>query len=241
MNIFATSPDPIESARVLDNSRVIKMILECAQLLSTAITQHGGTSPYKSTHHNHPCTIWTAASRENAQWVFQHMMALSEEYSARFSKTHRTTRLYSTMLYEGLSYIPSKGLQPFINCTTSHKHIQDVHAAYYCELLKKWYLDKRPPKWYREPGTDLVVRELFFINPEVLSGHYIEFGTLGINGTPKTHFYALYESFGHTPISQTEITPGVKFFLSAKDVIDYVYAHHPAQDTLIKYLVAVYI
>lgn len=37
MNIFVTSNYPKISAQALDNKRVVKMVLETAQLLSTAI------------------------------------------------------------------------------------------------------------------------------------------------------------------------------------------------------------
>lgn len=40
MNIFVTSPCPIESAQYLDNSRVNKMILESCQMLFTALSYH---------------------------------------------------------------------------------------------------------------------------------------------------------------------------------------------------------
>lgn len=41
MNIFISSPSPTKSAKFLDNSRLIKMILETAQLLSTSLRFYG--------------------------------------------------------------------------------------------------------------------------------------------------------------------------------------------------------
>lgn len=51
MNIFATDPCPIKSAQFLDDKRVIKMILESAQMLCTALHQLGYDKeiPYKQT------------------------------------------------------------------------------------------------------------------------------------------------------------------------------------------------
>ena len=64
MNIFVTSNCPKLSAQALDNKRVVKMVLETAQLLSTAIFINSTITYdnlYKPTHVKHPCTIWTTA------------------------------------------------------------------------------------------------------------------------------------------------------------------------------------
>lgn len=41
---------PHRRALSLDDRRLIKMVLETAQLLSTAISELGGVGPYKLTH-----------------------------------------------------------------------------------------------------------------------------------------------------------------------------------------------
>jgi len=59
MNIFVTSNCPKLSAQALDNKRVVKMVLETAQLLSTAIFINSTITYdnlYKPTHVKHPCT-----------------------------------------------------------------------------------------------------------------------------------------------------------------------------------------
>jgi len=60
MNIFVVSPDTMECAKALDDLRLNKMIIETAQLLSTAMRVQGytGNDIYKSTHVNHPCAVW---------------------------------------------------------------------------------------------------------------------------------------------------------------------------------------
>ena len=65
MNIFATNSDPALAAKFLDDKRVVKMCLESAQLLCTAVIECGGEAPYKSIHKNHPCSIWVRKSRSN--------------------------------------------------------------------------------------------------------------------------------------------------------------------------------
>jgi len=65
MNIFVTDPSFYKSAIALDDRRLIKMILETAQLLSGAVRLKSVFVPsilYKLTHENHPCAIW---AREN--------------------------------------------------------------------------------------------------------------------------------------------------------------------------------
>ena len=68
MNIFVTNDCPIISAQALDNKRVVKMVLETAQLLSTAIFINSNVAYdniYKATHIKHPCTIWAASTIGN--------------------------------------------------------------------------------------------------------------------------------------------------------------------------------
>lgn len=68
MNIFVTDQCPIISAQALDNKRVIKIVMETAQLLSTAIFMNSSVRYdhlYKPTHQKHPCTIWTGLNLGN--------------------------------------------------------------------------------------------------------------------------------------------------------------------------------
>ena len=62
MNIFITSFDSKEAASHLDDLRLNKMILETAQLLSSAYRHLFGDNEllYKDTHFNHPCAIWAS-------------------------------------------------------------------------------------------------------------------------------------------------------------------------------------
>jgi len=88
MNIFVTNPDPVLSAEALDLKRVIKMITESYQLMSTALHLNGLTPFYKPTHAGHPCTKWVAESATNYQWLLMHVDALCSIYTARYQKTH---------------------------------------------------------------------------------------------------------------------------------------------------------
>ena len=66
MNIFVSSFDAREAAKALDDKRLIKMVLETAQILSTNINLAGlRQGPYKTTHQNHPAVVWCRQSHAN--------------------------------------------------------------------------------------------------------------------------------------------------------------------------------
>tara|TARA_R110002020_G_scaffold94037_2_gene226664 strand:+ start:2170 stop:2670 length:501 start_codon:yes stop_codon:yes gene_type:complete len=98
MNIFVTDECPKKSAQEQCDKHVVKMILESAQMLSTAwrvyddeySEKHG---LYKQAYLNHPCTVWTREAPENYVWLCTHFDQLCKEYSARYLKFHRSEKL----------------------------------------------------------------------------------------------------------------------------------------------------
>ncbi len=93
MNIFYLDKCPVKAAQVQYNKHVVKMILESAQMLCTAHHCYGDKDqvenvPYKQAHLNHPSTIWTRRSKSTYTWLYDHMMALGDEYTKRYGKTH---------------------------------------------------------------------------------------------------------------------------------------------------------
>ena len=90
MNIFYLDKDPNKAARLQYNKHVVKMILESAQMLCTAHheTYPSDDIPYKKAHVNHPSTIWTRQSLQHYYWLYDHMMALGDEYTKRYNKKH---------------------------------------------------------------------------------------------------------------------------------------------------------
>ncbi|MCP3700806.1 MAG: hypothetical protein GY920_20255 [Aliivibrio sp.] len=155
MNIFVTSKCPTKAAKFLDDKRVVKMVLESAQMLSTAITEHGGKAPYKPTHKNHPCNVWARKTRANYLWLLNHFIALANEYTSRYQKIHKSFNLLPQLLH-GAEHIPNGKLTPFANCAAhaelglSYKHIKDIEKAYQLYLNDRWDTDKRIPTWYGE-------------------------------------------------------------------------------------------
>ena len=93
MNIFYLDKCPDKAARLQYNKHVVKMILESAQMLCTAHHCYGDkyqveNVPYKQAHLNHPSTVWTRRSKSTYMWLYDHMMALGDEYTKRYGKTH---------------------------------------------------------------------------------------------------------------------------------------------------------
>lgn len=148
MNIFVTDRNPIISAEALDDKRVIKMILESAQIMSTVMHLREAKNAfmvYKPTHKGHPCTIWTNENRKNYEWLLNHFVALSREYTKRFNKIHKSFMLLEE-LASGRHLLPDTELSPFTNAT-KFKNESDVIVAYRMALVDKWLNDKRPPTW----------------------------------------------------------------------------------------------
>ncbi len=125
MNIFFLDYDPKIAAQAHCDKHVVKMILETAQLLSTAhrvldgeeyIDASSGRkirrwrledsfredALYKATHINHPCAIWVRESSANYWWAFCLFRHLCEEYTFRYGKTHKTDIEVSA----AISYVP---------------------------------------------------------------------------------------------------------------------------------------
>lgn len=147
MNIFYLDASPLVSAQAMTNKHVVKMILETAQLLSTAHhVLDGDASPftadlYKITHQNHPSAIWTRESYQNYTWLYEHFIALCEEYKIRYKKTHKTEKVLKDILSHTPMHIPYRPATPIriaIANTQHHKPdpIASYRAYYEAEKLK---------------------------------------------------------------------------------------------------------
>jgi hypothetical protein len=127
MNIFYLDNDPRTCAEMHLDKHVVKMILEYAQLLSTAhrvldghlmvgisdsgrkhtswiLSDHRHDILYKATHLNHPSAVWARQSRDNYVWLWKLLNALCKEYTFRYEKVHKVER---EGLLEQLRFVPS--------------------------------------------------------------------------------------------------------------------------------------
>lgn len=94
MNIFFLDRNPKLCAEQTCDKHVVKMIVETAQLLSTAhhVLDNNGDGFYKPTHKNHPSAIWCRQSDSNYKWLWQLLVSLSREYTHRYNKVHKCER-----------------------------------------------------------------------------------------------------------------------------------------------------
>ena len=151
MNIFVVDQDTMKCAQALDDLRLNKMIIETAQLLSTAMRVQGyaGNDIYKSTHVNHPCAIWARESSENYRWLLLYMSDLVEERNRRTGKDHKSYQIFNT-LCGGPKLMPQGPMTQFANCSAylyADFNKTGIFRAYQLTLIDKWAKDKRPPKW----------------------------------------------------------------------------------------------
>ena len=138
MNLFILDKDPVKAAQLQCDKHVVKMIVESAQMLSTAHRMLDGyvekrlsksgkrminywVHPdsnlevvlYKAVHFGHPCTVWTQESVSNYIWHYTHFTALCDEYQYRYNKKHSTDTLLRNILIRPPININEEGPTPF--------------------------------------------------------------------------------------------------------------------------------
>lgn len=162
MNIFALDYDPYCGKNLMDK-HVVKMPLETAQMLSTALRVHGVNDPrlYKEAYMNHPCTIWARKTRANFQWLCLHGLSICEEYNARYARTHAC----SSVIYAAKEYdqeIPEGPLTPFACAMPDQYKISEdpvINYRNYYRQGKKHLAEWRgnKPAWYDSPSFSPVL------------------------------------------------------------------------------------
>mgnify|MGYP003344118172 CR=1 FL=1 len=149
MNIFILDQEPKHAAQAHCDKHIAKMILESAQMLSTALGQG-----YKATHKNHPCTLWTAQSRDNAEWLYELASHLNDEYKRRYKHTvsHKSwdvIRHYHNA--QARRVLESSGLTPFaLAMPDEYKSNNPVksYRDYYSTKEKMRYPKDKIPDWF---------------------------------------------------------------------------------------------
>ena len=157
MNIFVLDKHPRTAARMHCDKHVPKMILETAQMLSTAHRVYDtpqAEKVYKQAHLNHPCTKWIRESVDNYGWAFDLFRELTNEFVARRGKRH----LSWTKLSSHLSHtppLPLAGLTPFAQAMPNEYKQDDpveAYRAYYLgdkSRFAKWEWEgAQTPYWW---------------------------------------------------------------------------------------------
>lgn len=155
MNIFYLHPDTKECAQQHLDKHVVKMILEYAQLLSTAHrlldgTEYEGrtvkgtrkatrwllpddreTNLYMASHMKHPSGIWCRQSQDNYWWLYNLWRDLMREYTHRYGKHHVAEKLIPFLSFAP-SKIPTTIADPMPQCMPDqYKVVGDSIQAYH--------------------------------------------------------------------------------------------------------------
>ena len=184
MNIFYTDYDPEVAARNMVDRHVVKMILETAQLLSTAHRVLDGemivgknakgrkttkwtlpdvrdTTFYSATHRNHPSAVWVRQSSANYDWLYNHLLALGREYTYRYGRVHATISKLGTALKQAPKNIAqSKMMTAMPSCMDKQYIISLDPITNYRNYYNYGKVDlirwsnRPPPRWI--DGTVIV-------------------------------------------------------------------------------------
>lgn len=158
MNIFALHTDPYKSAQMHCDKHVVKMILETAQLLSTAHRELDGDENvdptlYRKTHKNHPSAKWVRETNNNYTWAWCLLDGLCKEYTARYDKIHLTQSKLLDKLNTPPKNIAVSYLTPIPQCMPDEYKCDSVVEAYrnYYKGAKKdfavWNHGPTPDWW----------------------------------------------------------------------------------------------
>lgn len=157
MNIFATDLCPVQSALWLDDKRVIKQILESAQMLCTAVWRYAKPGDdvkglYKPAYVRHPCTEWVFSTRSNFNWLVTHALAMCDIYKKVYNRVHGSRKIIEKC--HSLAFrIPEGPLETFVNATTYKKFLDQstISERYRKYMCDKWNNDVRTPTWRLRP------------------------------------------------------------------------------------------
>lgn len=150
INIFVLDKDPKLAASYQCNKHVVKMIIESAQLLCTA----HNVAPYKKTHYNHPCAIWTRQSLQNYCWLVEHALELCNQYTVRYGKIHKTQAVIE-WCEKNKPNLPNIGLTSFVLAIKNTQYhdpdpVKAYRNYYVAEKSKfaKWKPKCNTPSWW---------------------------------------------------------------------------------------------
>ena len=154
MNIFVLSLDPNEAARWHMDKHVVKMPLESAQMLCTALHRYGHNALYKPGYVKHPCTIWCGDSRSNFEWLCDLGIELCKEFTFRYGKIHSSEQVIEDCI-KNKKVIPNEGMTIFAKAMPNEFKKAcpiESYKEYYRKAkthLATWKM-REEPHWYKE-------------------------------------------------------------------------------------------
>jgi len=161
VNIFYLHTDPRVAARYHNDKHVVKMILESAQMLSTAhreLDDNVDDILYRSTHKNHPSTKWARENITNYMWLYFLFESLCDEYTHRYGKVHLTDQKLRDVLQHNPKNISpdSSFIQP-PQCMPDEYKVEGnsvkAYRSYYMgekSGFAKWTKRRKPLWWKNE-------------------------------------------------------------------------------------------
>jgi len=168
VNIFYLDRNPKIAAQMHCDKHVVKMVLEYAQILSTAhrvIDGHGAADReglYQIAHKNHPSTAWARSSRGNYNWLSDLWGYLGDEYTHRYGKVHKAATKewlhYSPnnipyKRFMALHIPPPQCMPDEYKCNPNTASIDDTISAYRAYYrgekahFAKW-TNRSEPAWF---------------------------------------------------------------------------------------------
>lgn len=154
MNVFHLSHDVVESAQMHPNKLVVKMPLEAAQLVCTALHSVGIATPYKPTHFNHPCAVYARSSDAGFLATVDYGLALCMEYTFRYGKTHACQAILDWAHNQHVSGMFGDSDMPVPQAMPDEFKHSDPVVAYraYVNATKKYRFEfktRNVPSWVR--------------------------------------------------------------------------------------------
>lgn len=174
MNIFFLDPDPKIAASMHCDQHLHKMILESAQMLSTAAHvwfPQISDILYKSSYANHPCTQWVRASTNNALWVSTLAIELDEIRQSLGSDPHLSIRVVREIhnRLEDSEIILSKDRPIFcgpayIKLDPKYPTVPDKYRRFYLHKAKQWALNGKPRMSYKNRSIPEFLKDCEYVS-----------------------------------------------------------------------------
>ena len=164
VNRFLIDHHPDAIAKSLCDQHIVKMPLEEAQMLCTAVWHHAPhyaekEGLYKPVHQKHPCTLWTKRNRSNYTFAFLLYNAMLKEYTYRYGKVHGASKHKDALINarQFMPWSPAGGLTPHPQCFSGHDELKTderwpiaaYRAFYIVDKLKfaRYNRGREMPAW----------------------------------------------------------------------------------------------
>jgi hypothetical protein len=177
MNIFFLDRDVRLAAEYHVDKHVVKMILESAQILSTAhrvldgietvqrmnnrntkrwiLNDSRETALYKTTHVNHPSAVWARSNIDHYRYLFDLYISLIDEYKYRYGKTtHKSAELAPALFdapenidYDAPWVDPPQAMPDDVKVPGDAVLAYRQYYAKYKVSMAKWTKRSKPVWW----------------------------------------------------------------------------------------------